>query len=630
MPSGRIPHLSFTMPLADRTAAPRSEVSFDDIDELLHEIAQLAQSQVSTSEFAEAVCQHTQRVLTGGEVAVWICGHDGSWKQLANSTVASGEGARRTLGSGPTAAIAKFDVDRTCAGAVEIVPGSGVPPGVIEAIAELTGDFFCRARLGELHEIEQKWKLLGEVALRLHANLNVQETSYRIANEGRDWIGCDRLSLLAVESGSLHTLAMSGIDRVERRAAAVQSLERFSAQVMQIREPIWYGLESKELPPEIDAPLHAFLDQAPAKVVGAVPLIHGDQCIAVLVAECLVRSPDADELRERLPRFVAHATSALFNARQHERIPFARQFDRAQSADRLWWTRRTAAAALVMGALAAVFTFVPADFSVEARGELQPRERREVFSPDEGVISQVNVSHGSVVRQGEPLLILTSAELDYELARVRGEIETTRTRLVAARTRQLEAGRSITLKPEEILQLAADEQELKVLLESLEKQQAILKQREQALTVTSPLAGKVLTWNVEPLLASRPVTRGQPLMTVANVDADWQLDLHLPDDRVGHVLTAQAASDEQPLISYVLATDPKRVLQTRVEKLAQASEFDERGEMTVALTAPVHPYDIAEPRPGAEVIARIHCGRRSLGFVWFHDLVSAVRAWLYL
>jgi hypothetical protein len=35
---------------------------------------------------------------------------------------------------------------------------------------------------------------------------------------------------------------------------------------------------------------------------------------------------------------------------------------------------------------------------------------------------------------------------------------------------------------------------------------------------------------------------------------------------------------------------------------------------------------IAERAPGAGVVARIHCGRRSVGYVWLHDLIEAVRS----
>ena len=33
-----------------------------------------------------------------------------------------------------------------------------------------------------------------------------------------------------------------------------------------------------------------------------------------------------------------------------------------------------------------------------------------------------------------------------------------------------------------------------------------------------------------------------------------------------------------------------------------------------------------EPKIGAGVTAKIHCGRRSFAFVWLHDLVDFVRS----
>ena len=29
---------------------------------------------------------------------------------------------------------------------------------------------------------------------------------------------------------------------------------------------------------------------------------------------------------------------------------------------------------------------------------------------------------------------------------------------------------------------------------------------------------------------------------------------------------------------------------------------------------------LKDPRPGASVTAKVHCGRRSIGYVWLHDL----------
>ena len=56
----------------------------------------------------------------------------------------------------------------------------------------------------------------------------------------------------------------------------------------------------------------------------------------------------------------------------------------------------------------------------------------------------------------------------------------------------------------------ADEEEVKQQLTSLQEQLALLDQQQAELTVRSPIAGQVLTWDVTQLLAARP-DRARPV-----------------------------------------------------------------------------------------------------------------------
>ena len=49
----------------------------------------------------------------------------------------------------------------------------------------------------------------------------------------------------------------------------------------------------------------------------------------------------------------------------------------------------------------------------------------------------------------------------------------------------------------------------------------------------SPAAGTVITWDLEARLKERPVARGQELMRVGDLGGQWQLELHMPEDRLG-------------------------------------------------------------------------------------------------
>jgi hypothetical protein len=46
----------------------------------------------------------------------------------------------------------------------------------------------------------------------------------------------------------------------------------------------------------------------------------------------------------------------------------------------------------------------------------------------------------------------------------------------------------------------------------------------------------------------------------------------------------------------------------------------------VLVTVDFDKQDVAGLRPGATALARVHCGRRSIGFVWLHDLDHYVQS----
>ena len=139
----------------------------------------------------------------------------------------------------------------------------------------------------------------------------------------------------------------------------------------------------------------------------------------------------------------------------------------------------------------------------------------------------------------------------------------------------------------------------------------------------SPLDGQALTWNLQELLDARPVQRGQALLTVADLDGPWELELHVPDHRAGHVLAAREALRADLDVSFALAAEPGTVYQGHIEDVALSTELDEADGATVLVTVAFDRDEVQGLRPGATVMARIHCGRRSLGYVWLHDLVRS-------
>ena len=71
--------------------------------------------------------------------------------------------------------------------------------------------------------------------------------------------------------------------------------------------------------------------------------------------------------------------------------------------------------------------------------------------------------------------------------------------------------------------------------------------------------------------------------------------------------------------------NPDHTYDARVRDVAMITDVIESAGPQVLVTATVDRAKLPRLRPGASVLAKIHCGRRSLGYVWLHDLWDAAR-----
>jgi hypothetical protein len=166
-------------------------------------------------------------------------------------------------------------------------------------------------------------------------------------------------------------------------------------------------------------------------------------------------------------------------------------------------------------------------------------------------------------------------------------------------------------------------------LRGLEAQLGVVREQKAALEVVSPLDGIVVTWDVQRQLGGRPVKRGDALVTVADTSGPWELLLEVPDRAAGHLVAARK-NQERLLVSFQMGTEPGNVGHGVVAFVSPATELTEQSAPAVRVTVGLEDANVASYRPGATVVARIHCGRRSLGYVWLHELWEAVRLRLFI
>lgn len=468
---------------------------------------------------------------------------------------------------------------------------------------------------------------LTDFALRIHASLDLLTTAERIANEARRLLDCDRVAVGVYRRRQATALAFSGQDRFDPRSNLVRRWEALAAIVAAAGEPLDVPRDGDQ-PPQVEAVLQPYLDEAHARRLIVVPLAVGKgDVVGVLTAEQIAPARDGgDAALGHVSSLAPHAATALANAARYDALPLRFLSVVPGALRAVTAARNLPKTAVVSGLLAtmlAVLTLLPWDFTVEAPGTLQPVVRRDVFATVDGTVERIFVQSGDRVAAGDPLVALRSHELDFAEADLVKRINETEQELLNAE-RLYNQGRTLT--PDEQARLPAQIALLEQRRESLRREAALLAEKRGRLRITSPLDGQVATWNVVELLDQRPVRQGQVLLNLVAPDGDWEVEVRLPEDRLGSVVEAQRDDKAALDVTFATATEPGRAYRGTIASVGPAAEpYGDEGNVVRVRTA-IDKRQLAELHPGADVRVRIHCGSRSLGYVMFHDVWNFVQS----
>jgi multidrug efflux pump subunit AcrA (membrane-fusion protein) len=644
--------------------------------DMLRKLRSLAAREPAAKEFFHEFLQHVAVPLASPAAAVWLRGSSGRLELEADHRLSEIHGAldpatavshsrlleKALTGGGPliagpgykngdgeanptplTLLVAPLKNHRQAQGVVELFQPPETPAEVhpgqlffLQQACTVANEYLQHRWLRDLEQSQAIQAQFERFAQQAHASLRRTETAYTIANEARRLLECDRVSVTVWTGRRCRVEAISNQDVFDRRSNVVRQLTQLATCVAATGEPFWFQGERTGLAPQMEAALDAHLDESHAKLVVVVPLRRpqpprDDQDAAApvpappvgaLVIERFRDTQSPAGLARRVELVQEIAALALANAQQYEGLffgPLSRGIQKLGVLRHRPWFK-LAGAALLAALLALVL--VPADFDLQGRGTLEPVGRHDIFAPHEGVVRQVLVEHDALVRPGQLLVQLDNTDVAVKLRELRGQRDAAFQRLRTVNAALL----SGKLTAAERERQHGERTQLLESLKSLRSQVELYERKAEELQVRSTVAGKVVTWDVQDLLIHRPVERGQMLLSVANVDGQWELEVRMPEDRMGHIARARTALGEKLPVTFILATEPGRSYEGTLEQVhARAEVHGEEGNV-VLLKVAFNKSKLSQLRRGATVIAKVHCGRRALGYVWFHDLVEFVQS----
>ncbi|MFO0819357.1 MAG: HlyD family efflux transporter periplasmic adaptor subunit [Pirellulales bacterium] len=656
---------------------------------LVGEIVQLSKSDLGPDQYYPAVLQRIVQALAAVGGAVWTMGEgrqlklvyqqqlsdtlldaqseDGSRHQrLLDFVAGSGQPqlvpplsglADERAGGNPTRyllVLAPLLVDAGVEGVIEIFQRPDSQPqaqrGYLKFLLQMCeqiAEWLKTRKLRQFSDRHSLWAQADQYARMVHESLDLRETAYTIVNEGRRLIGCDRVTLAIQRGNKCIVEAISGQDSLDNRSNVVVKLGTLATRVVAAGEPLHYSGSTAELPPQIEDAVHDYVDESYSKAITVLPLRKPGETETVgakdalgdrrvdreILGALIVEQIDSDLPREvmdsRIDLVYEHTTRAISNSLEHNNLflmPVWRAIGKS-----MWIVKaRTLPKTLtITGAVLAVLIglcVIPETFELHAKGALQPVEQVDVFVTEPGTVRQLKVKDGQKVAAGDLLLELSSDDLARELQRVIGELDTAVEEEASVQRAKLQPN----LKDADRVRLSGRAAELREKTKSLQRQLELLEHKRDKLKIASPLAGTVvLSWDIEKSLLHRPVERGQVLMSVANTNegAEWELELYMPERRIGHVQRAQQLLKNQELnVTYRLATEPGVERRGKVKAIHPTTHIHEQEGQTVRIKVALDKQDIpSDLRPGASVIASVEAGRASIAYSKLHEAIEYVQ-----
>ena len=476
---------------------------------------------------------------------------------------------------------------------------------------------------------------LDEFVHQVHGSLDPSETAKEIANEMRRVLDCDRVTVLTTRGRDCKVVAVSGQPSVNRRSNVLYLLRKLVKKVLPTKQSFWYPSE-KSLPQEIDNPLQAYLGNSATRSLIVVPMFDNtkqrsdspdavqakQRIIGGVVIEHCSEQWNRSDVENAVEVVTRHAGDALRNAHHHRQLLFYPVWKWLGKSKIVLAARnlpKTIAAAMALAGIILLLTFCPANLKIACDGVLIPEYRSKVFVPLNGTVAEIKVAHGEKVEAGDLLVRLINNDLENEATELAGRLDELKSRIENTET--------ILLSPN------VDDQELgernlnsqKAQLASLERQQELVKQKLGNLNIVSPHNGQVVTWNLADRLKQRPVSRGEELMEIVDVDREWQLELDVPSRSFGHIQKAfrdRIENDGDPIeVEFILAADPEKSFKGKLVEIGKATQLNSEAGPTVNLKIEIDNQEELDIRQiKSSVSANVICRKTTLGYSMFHGV----------
>jgi multidrug efflux pump subunit AcrA (membrane-fusion protein) len=448
----------------------------------------------------------------------------------------------------------------------------------------------------------------------MFSGTNASDSFHEITKVTAEQVDVDRVNLLVRHrSRPQFFFAGSSIHKqVDRRSRQARLLARLAKQACAESTSVTFVLGERLDSSVLNtSDLAMYLDDAGCRELHLQPIVDSSnkEIVAFISLERFRSDQDALPIDRLLDPWIESLSKAVVSARQRDDGLWS------ALAWRVWdgLTRHRGWVPLATcGLVIAGLAIVPMRLTIPAEGRIVARQLHHIYAPDEGFVDELFVEHGDLVNAGQVVAKIRSPRIELVRQSIQGELATAITKLeslTASRTKPRDAN------------MTAEEQVLRVQIAGLRKELEIIIAQSEALTLRSPIAGRVDAWNAAQVLNQRPVSFGQFLLDIVDPNGGRRVELEVPDQESGYVVSAFKSS-VPPVCTFRIRSSPEQRYGAPVHAIASAAHESPDGQSMVRVTANWDAENSQLIPDGARVIADIDCGNRSALFVLFRGVIQ--------
>ena len=495
---------------------------------------------------------------------------------------------------------------------LEVVqPASGGPAAqrgylrFVAQMADLLADYLRRHSLREhsaqAARLQQFEFWLSEIALTV-----APSSQLRLLADGLSDL-LDSHQVFIVRSGRRpKVLAASGLATFDPRSETIMAaelVERFLQRQVGAREA-YLDLQAWKVGDQRLTSVSKLFELLASDKLVRLRLHEERDAVALLAlpASSVASPAEMQRVASSLFGLVApQATSSIWARSWMPWRTLSRTSDRSHRSARQTWVMRGA-----LAGLATVIAFFPVPQQITTTAVLAPTLKNCYYAPADATVTRVIHAEGEypAVKKGAELLVLESVALNQRIGGLEAEIDENSThlaslhgRLAKAIPNSADSGNIIT---------AIDQTRLKIVSQTLEKE--ALDQEKSKLTIVALEDGELTAWDIANRLQGRPVARGELLLSTSDPRTAWELQVSVPEHRVGLVSDALAGSSNGTVpLRFSLTSHPNVPMQGALTWMADQTTRNAAGANVVLSKAAVI-GELPLKKEGAIARVTLDCG----------------------